>query len=91
MLRKADIMNTEKVALQSIYFLFNDKTWHILRASIENLRRSATRANIIKPTRNRRLVALHIYFSLIKSFALALSLSANPHIAAADSQLIMLK
>lgn len=82
-------MNTEKGALQPIYSLCNDKVWHIRRASIANLLLSAIRANITKSTRNRRLVALRIYVSLIKAFALALILSATPHIAAADSHLIM--
>jgi hypothetical protein len=83
-------MDMGRDALQLIYFLSNDKEWHILRVSIANLLRSSIQANITKSNGNSRLLALRVYASLIKAFALALALSAPPYIAAADdSRLIM--
>tara|TARA_B100001564_G_scaffold174769_1_gene147052 strand:- start:1304 stop:1747 length:444 start_codon:yes stop_codon:yes gene_type:complete len=57
--------------------------------SIKTLLRSTIYNDIAKSPRNSRLVALRVYVSLIKAFALALTFAASPQTAAADNRLIM--
>jgi hypothetical protein len=89
MLRKVRVMYMGRDALQPFYFLSNDKAWRILRVCIVNLLRFGIQTNITKSNGNSRLVALRVYASQSKAFALALALSAPAQIAAADSRLIM--
>ena len=82
-------MNTGRDALQTICFPKNNKTVRNILLTIQNLRRSNIKTNIVNSTRTGRLVALSAYLSLIKAFTLALTLIAPNKIAAADSRLIM--
>ena len=60
-----------------------------MRLSIKNLLPSTSDSNIAILTENIRLVAFRVYVSLIKAFALGLTLVLSHQIAAADSRLIM--
>ena len=57
--------------------------------SIKTTLRSSIHNTIAKSIGNSRLVALHVYVSLITAFALALTFAASPQTAVADIRLIM--
>ena len=82
-------MNTGRDALQTICFPKNNKAVRNILLTIQNLRRSNIKTNIVNSTRTGRLVALSAYLSLMKAFTLALTLIAPNKIAVADGRLIM--
>ena len=82
-------MDTGIDTLRTLWLLSNYKAWRILRNRIANLLHSAIQSVIAKSIGNSGLVVLRGYVNLIRASTLALILAATPHIAAADSQLIM--
>ena len=82
-------MNTVRDTLQTICSLRDDIVRLSTRISIKTPISATFCTNDIQSTRNRRLLAFHVYVSLINAFALALPFAASLQTAEADSRLIM--
>ena len=82
-------MNTLRDTLQTICSPSDDIVRRTLWISIKTLIRSASRANVVHSTINRRLLALRVIAGIIKAFALSLTFAALLQTATADSRLIM--
>ena len=89
LLRKTEIVGTQREARSIIYSLSNDKVCRVLRVTIANLVRSSSQADISNIGRNRQAGVFAKVPGMVKRFLFALFFTAITHSVAADARLIM--